>query len=101
LRLPQSLSLSELRGVYGRVFQLEALLMQTQPLPQTVHTFTYLYDDAISRESSLVQPLVESVHTLGRYIQELHRDSCSVKEDDLSFATATFKTSSLPHDQVI
>jgi len=45
-----------------------------------------LWKDAI-----FIAPLVESINTLGAYIYDLHKESCSVKEDDLSFSTFSFK----------
>lgn len=46
-------------------------------------------------------PLVESVNTLGTYIYEIHKESCSVKEDDLSFSTLSFRKDIKTTDQVI
>jgi hypothetical protein len=52
------------------------------------------------RNSSLLTPLVESIHTLGTHIYDLHKESCSVKEDDLSFSTFSFKEQVKSHEEV-
>lgn len=46
-------------------------------------------------------PLVESINTLGTYIYEIHKDSCSVKEDDLSFSSLSYRRDIKTTDQVI
>jgi hypothetical protein len=48
-----------------------------------------------------VAPLVESINTLGTYIFEIHKESCSVKEDDLSFSTFSFRKDIKTTDQAI
>ncbi len=46
-------------------------------------------------------PLVESINTLGSYIFDIHKESCSVKEDDLSFSTFSFRKDIKTTDQAI
>ena len=45
--------------------------------------------------------LVESIHSLGTHIYEIHKDACTVKEDDLSFSTFSFKLCPKSHDEAL
>jgi len=44
---------------------------------------------------------MESINTFGAYIHDIHKDSCSVKDDDLSFSTFSFKKSTKSNEEVI
>ena len=49
IKLPDALTIKDTRNIYAQVFKLEALILQTQPLHQTIYTFRYLtLDSAIS-----------------------------------------------------
>ena len=61
---------------------------------------SYLYDDQIWKNSLTMSALVESINTLGMYIYELHKNACSLKEDDLNITTFAFKKVVLSNDEV-
>jgi hypothetical protein len=41
VRPATALSLKEIKNVYGEILRQEALVLQCNPLPQTIYTFTY------------------------------------------------------------
>lgn len=45
-------------------------------------------------------PLVESINTFGCSIYDIHKEACSIKEDDISFSTFSFKRKVKNHDEV-
>jgi len=47
-----------------------------------------------------MEALVESINSLGMYIYELHKTSCSLKEDDLNISTFAFRKIVKSHDEV-
>ena len=49
----------------------------------------------------LLSPLLESISTLGAFIYDLHKESCSIKDDDMGFSTFSFKKDTKSNDEVI
>ena len=39
----------------------------------------------------MLSALVESINTFGMYVFDLHKNACSLKEDDLNISTFAFK----------
>jgi hypothetical protein len=51
--------------------------------------------------------LIESINSLGNYldykgsyIYELHKEACSIKDDDLGLSTFSYSTNLKTHDEV-
>jgi hypothetical protein len=42
VRPASALSLKEIKNLYGEILRQEALILQCNPLPQTIYTFTYM-----------------------------------------------------------
>ena len=66
----------------------------------TGHSCSYLYHDDLWKNSTLIAPLVESINTFGSSIYEIHKEACSIKEDDLSFSTFSFKRKVKNHEEI-
>lgn len=101
VRLPASLTPAETAGVCANIFQLEAAALRGHPLSTTVYKFAYLYDPRIVAEDPVMGALTESINTLGKHIYEVVKQSCSIKEDDISISIFSFSNRSKTHDEVV
>lgn len=100
VRLPGELGLGEVAAVFANVLQLEAGILQGQPLSSTIYSFSYLYSRQIYQDSYIFTALLESINCLGSYFYELIKQAGSVKEDDVTIPGFSFSRLSKSHDEV-
>ena len=58
VKLPIELTLQDIAKILANVFQLEAVILQGQPLASTIYTFAYLYDRKICQDNYLFSALI-------------------------------------------
>lgn len=100
LKLPADLTLQDTAQIFANITQLEAAIIQGQPLASTIYTFAYLYDRKICQDSYLFTALIESIHSLGSYFFELIKQAGTIKEDDVTIPGFSFSRFLKTHDEV-
>lgn len=48
-----------------------------------------------------METLLASINCIGKYIYDMHKESCSIKEDDLGLSSFSFSRNTKPNEEII